>query len=186
MWRVKLSFFRPFASNTHVPYGHWGQQFARRRASFRQRPERGSKMKMLIWTFGSWATASLSNADGIETKRIWSVVLMRCMAARTKRNPTPACRQTKAHSSTGAGNVYTIGCVLSAIASAGADPDKQFAYGGKTSPQTIKDTPFTAKRSSGSTAVVRWPRTWLSDWVTFCTEATSGRAIRSRRISTAI
>lgn len=36
-------------------------------------------------------------------------------------------------------NAYTIGCVLSAIASSGADPDKQFAYGDRTPLQTIKD-----------------------------------------------
>ena len=40
------------------------------------------------------------------------------------------------------GNAYTIGCVLSAIASAGADPDVQFAYGNHTPLQTIKETMY--------------------------------------------
>ena len=39
------------------------------------------------------------------------------------------------------GNIYTIGCVLSAIASS-ADPDKEFAYDGHTPLQTIKDVMF--------------------------------------------
>ena len=38
------------------------------------------------------------------------------------------------------GNTYTIGCVLSAIASAGVDPDKQFALDGRTPLETIKET----------------------------------------------
>ena len=42
----------------------------------------------------------------------------------------------------GGGNVYTIGCVLSAIASSGADPDKQFALDGHTPLATIKQTMY--------------------------------------------
>ena len=38
------------------------------------------------------------------------------------------------------GNTYTIGCVLSAIASAGTDPDRLFAVDGHTPLETIKET----------------------------------------------
>ena len=40
----------------------------------------------------------------------------------------------------GSGNPYTIGCVLSAIASAHVDPDRQFAVDGHTPLETIKQT----------------------------------------------
>ena len=45
------------------------------------------------------------------------------------------------HSSS-SGNRYTIGCVLSAIASSGTDPDRMFAYGDHTPLQTIRDTMY--------------------------------------------
>ena len=40
------------------------------------------------------------------------------------------------------GNAYTTGCVLSAIASSGADPDRMFAIGDHTPLKTIRDTMY--------------------------------------------
>lgn len=91
----------------------------------------------------SWAIASLSDADGFETKDLVAYIDALHGSQNTSGTYTSLWTNKSWHGdgSTGS-NAFTIGCVLSAIASAGADPDKQFEYKGHTPLQTIKDTMF--------------------------------------------
>ena len=84
----------------------------------------------------SWAIASL--AECVDTKDMVRFVDGLHDSHNTSGPYTSLWTNQSFHGSTG-GNTYTIGCVLSAIASGGADPDKQFAYDGHTPLQTIKD-----------------------------------------------
>ena len=84
----------------------------------------------------SWAIASL--AECVDTKDMVRFVDGLHDSHNTSGPYTSLWTNQSFHGATG-GNTYTIGCVLSAIASAGADPDKQFAYDGHTPLQTIKD-----------------------------------------------
>lgn len=84
----------------------------------------------------SWAIASL--AECVDTKDIVRYVDGLHDSHNTSGPYISLWTNQSFHGATG-GNTYTIGCVLSAIASSGADPDKQFAYDGHTPLQTIKD-----------------------------------------------
>ena len=136
----------PFASNT---WYHMGTKAVGAPQSKLQTAAGTAANENADLDIRSWAIASLSNADGIETKDLVGYIDALHGSQNTSGTYT-SLWTNKAYSSTG-GNVYTIGCVLSAIASAGADPDKQFAYGGKTPLQTIKDTLLTEEGKFGST-----------------------------------
>ena len=84
----------------------------------------------------SWAIASLAGC--VETKDMVRYIDSLHDSHNTSGPYISLWTNQSFHGSTG-GNTYTIGCVLSAIASGGADPDKQFAYDGHTPLQTIKD-----------------------------------------------
>lgn len=87
----------------------------------------------------SWAIASL--AECVDTKDMVRYVDGLHDSHNTSGPYISLWTNQSFHGATG-GNTYTIGCVLSAIASDGADPDKQFAYDGH-----IRD----ARKSAGLT-----------------------------------
>ena len=87
----------------------------------------------------SWAIASLAGC--VETKDMVRYVDGLHDSQDTSGSYISLWTNQSFHGATG-GNVYTIGCVLSAIASSGADPDKQFALDGHTPLATIKQTMY--------------------------------------------
>lgn len=87
----------------------------------------------------AWAIASLSGC--LDAKNLLIYVDALHDVQDTSGTYTSLWTDQSWHGSSG-GNTYTTGCVLSAIAASGADPDKLFAYGNNTPLQTIYNTMY--------------------------------------------
>lgn len=103
----------------------------------------GMKLLSLQTTYDldtrAWAIASLVGC--VEPKDIILYVDSLHDAQETSGTYASLWKNQSWHSAS-SGNSYTIGCVISAIAASGADPDRLFAYGSNTPLQTIKDVMY--------------------------------------------
>lgn len=89
-----------------------------------------------------WSIASLENC--VETKDMVRYVDSLHNVQDTSGKYTSLWTDQSWHGGS-SGNAYTIGCVLSAIAAGGGDPEKLFAYAGHTPLQTIRDVMYNAE-----------------------------------------